>query len=88
MTNRHESRKRAYHYVVDQAKKVNWDPPINSDERLADVFDISLDELRSLKKGLSDPSQKLVAEFRKLFGPATNEAEIDSYLVTPFLPKP
>lgn len=88
MTNRYESRKRAYHYVIEQAKKVNWDPPINSDERLADVFDISLDELKSLKEGLSDPSPKLVVEFRKLFGPVINEAEIDSYLVTPFLTKP
>jgi len=88
MTKRYESRKRAYHYVIEQAKQVNWDPPINSDERLADVFDISVDELKSLKKGLSDPSQKLVAEFKNLFGPVVNETEIDSYLVTPFLTKP
>lgn len=85
MTNQHESRKRAYDYVIGQAKKVNWDPPIDSDERLADVLDISLDELRSLKEGLSDPSQKLVVEFKKLFGPVINEAEIDSHLITPFL---
>ena len=88
MTNRYQSRYRAYHYVIEQAKKANQDPPINSDERLAAVFDISPDELKSLREGLSDPSQKLVAEFKKLFGPI-NEAEIiDSYLVTPFLTKP
>ena len=88
MTSQYESRKRAYHHVVEQAGKLNWDPPIDSDERLADVFDIPLDELRSLKEGLSNPSQKLVAEFKKLFSPIISETEIDSYLVTPFSTKP
>ncbi len=88
MTNQHESRKRAYDYIVRQAKKVNWDPPIDSDERLADVFDIPISELNSLKQGLSDPSPKLVAEFKKLFGPTVHEGEVDSYLITPFLTKP
>ena len=85
MANRSDSRKRAYHFVVEQAKRVNWDPPIDSDERLADVLDIPLKELKSLKEGRSDPSHKLVAEFKKLFGPVINETEIDSYLVTPFV---
>lgn len=88
MTKRQESRKRAYRYIIEQIKKVNWDPPINSDERVADVFDIPLGELESLKRGLSDPSPKLVAEFKKLLGPLVLEAEIDSYLLKPFLAKP
>lgn len=84
MTNQRESRKRAYQYIVEQAKKVNWDPPIDSDERLADVFGIPVSDLTSLKEGLSDPPPKLVAEFKKLFGPIIHEGEVDSYLVTPF----
>lgn len=88
MTNRHESRKRAYHYIVGQAKKVNWDPPIDSDERLAEVLDIPISDLNSLKEGLCDPSQKLIAAFKKLFGSTIHEDEVDSYLVTPFLAKP
>ena len=88
MRNQHESRKRVYHYIVEQAKSVNWDPPIDSDERLADVFDIPISDLRSLKDGLSDPPPKLVTEFKKLFGPTIHEEEVDSYLVTPFLTKP
>jgi len=88
VTNQPESRKRAYAYIVGQAKKVNWDPAIDSDERLADVLDIPISELNSLKQGLSDPSPKLVAEFKKLVGPTVHEGEVDSYLVTPFLTKP
>ena len=89
MTNQRESRKRAYYYIVEQAKKVNWDPPIDSDGRLADVFDIQISELNSLKEGLSDPSPKLIAEFKNLFGPTIHdEDEVDSHLVTPFLTKP
>ncbi len=84
MTKRHDSRKRAYGYIVEQAKKVNWDPPIDSDKRLADVFGISISDLKSLKEGLSDPPPKLIAEFKKLFGTTIHEDEVDSYLVKPF----
>lgn len=84
MTNQRESRKRAYQYIVEQAKKVNWDPPIDSDERLADVLGIPISDLNSLKEGLSDPPPKLVAEFKKLFERIIREGEVDSYLVTPF----
>jgi len=87
VTNRHESRKRAYDYIVGQAKKVDWDPPIDSDERLADVFDIPISDLNSLKEGMCDPSQKLIAEFKKLFGPNIHQGDVDSYLITPFLTK-
>ena len=87
MTNQRESRKRAYQYIVEQAKKVNWDPPIDSGERLADVFDVPISELNSLKEGLSDPSPKLIAEFKKLFGTTIHEDEVDSYLIIPFLTK-
>jgi len=86
MSNQHESRKRAYHYIVEQAKKVNRDPRIDSDKRLTGVLDISISELNSLKQGLSDPPPKLIAEFKRLFVPTIiHEDEVDSYLVTPFL---
>ena len=88
MTNEHESRKKAYHYIVEQVKKVNWATPIDSDERLADVFHIPISDLNSLKEGLSDPSPKLVVAFKELFGPIIHEDEVDSRLVTPFLTKP
>ena len=82
-----ESRKTAYHYIVLQAKGT-WSPPIDSDERLADVLDIPIGELVSLKEGRSDPSQKLVAKFKELFGPWINDDDvIDSYFVSPFLTK-
>ncbi len=81
---RKRQRKRAYHYIVEATKGTGV-PLIDSDERLADVFDISLDEIKSLKEGLSDPSTKLVHEFKKWHGLMIYEHEVDSYLVTPFL---
>jgi len=41
-------------------------------------------EIDSLRKGQSDPSQRLVAAFKQFFGQTLNEEEVDSYLVTPF----
>jgi hypothetical protein len=77
-------RKAAYKYIVRGAKKLNWDPPIDSDERLAAVLNVSLSEVISLKKGFSNPSDKLVAKFKELMRPALREDEIDYYLVSPF----
>ena len=88
MTSRRYNRKKAYRYVAKQAKKLNWDPPIDSDERLANLLDVPTSELNSLKEGLSGPSTKLIAEFENLFGPTVDESEVDSYLVTPFLIEP
>jgi len=78
------NRKKAYEYIVKEAKQVNWDPPINSDSRLADVFDVPIGDIISLKEGLSDPSQKLVKEFKKFFIHFLEEEEVSSYLVEPF----
>ena len=77
-------RKRAYQYVVEQAKRLMWSPPIDSDKRLAETLDIPIDELDSLKEGMSDPSAKLVTAFKSLVSPMVSETEVDSYLVKPF----
>jgi len=77
-------RKRAYQYIVEQAKKLNWSPPIDSDKRLAETLDIPMDELNSLKDGTSDPSAKLVTAFKSLVSPMVSEIEVESYLVKPF----
>jgi len=85
MTEREENRKKAYQYIVEQAKNYLVAPPNYSDKRLAELFDIPVGDLTSLKEGELDPSPKLIAQFKRLLGPTTREAEIDSYLVTPFL---
>lgn len=41
-------------------------------------------EIDSLKRGQSDPSQRLVAAFKQFFGQTINEDEVDSYLIAPF----
>ena len=77
-------RKRAYQYIVEQVKKLNWSPPIDSDKRLAETLDVPMDELNSLKEGTSDPSAKLVTAFKSLVSPMVSETEVESYLVKPF----
>ena len=86
MTNRNENRERAYHYVVELAKRMNWIPSVHSDERLADVLHIPISDIHSLKWGQSDPSLNLIKEVKGMIGPLVREDEIDSYLVTPFFP--
>lgn len=83
MTDLSESRKRAYHYIVEQAKKANWDITSKSHGKMADICHISLDDLERLKGGRSAPSQELVVAFKTLFGHIANE--IDEHLVTSFL---
>ena len=78
------NRKRAYHYIAENVREMNWNPPINSDKRLADILDISIDELNSLKEGTSDPSDKLVITFKDLASLIISDTEIESYLVEPF----
>jgi hypothetical protein len=81
-------RKTAYEYIVNMVKtNVNWIPPINSDERLADLLNVPLDDIISLKNGDANPSGKLVSEFKKLMGPLAIEEQIDHYLISPFQTK-
>lgn len=83
MTSRHQKRVRAYRYIVRQAKKLSY----VSGKALADVGYISLDELAKLKEGAIGPPPELVNSLKKLFDAIASEAEIDDYLVTPFLPE-
>jgi len=80
-----ESRIRAYSYIRNYFKtKVNWNPPIDSDSRLADYFDVPASEIISLREGNSNPSRKLVTEFTQLVKDQAIKEEINRYLVNPF----
>ncbi len=81
-----ENRKQAYEYMIYVVQnQLNWIPAINSDRKLTDALDIPVTELHSLKEGISDPSDKMVKEFKKLVCPLTSESEVENYLVEPFL---
>ena len=84
MTSRRESRKRAYHYIITQATKLNLDLSRTSDKAAADANYISLNDLVGLKEGLTDPTQQLVGALKKLLKSVASEVEIDEYLVKPF----
>jgi hypothetical protein len=79
------SRRRAYRYIVNSFKtRINWNPPINSDSKLANFFDVPVSEIISLRKGNSNPSGKIVAQFKQLLKNQGNEEDINNYLITPF----
>jgi len=84
LTSHRESRKRAYHYVITQATKLNLDLSRTSDKAVSDVSYISLNDLVGLKEGLVNPTQQLVVALRKLLKSVASEVEIDEYLVKPF----
>ncbi len=84
MTSRRESRKRAYHYIITQATKLNLDLSRISDKAAADANYISLNDLVGLKEGLTDPTQQLVVALKEILKGVTSEVEIDEYLVKPF----
>lgn len=52
---------------------------------LADVNYISLAELVELREGTAEPSKELVTALKKLLNGVASEAEIEDYLVSPFL---
>lgn len=85
MTDEITKRKKAYQYMVKQVKGLMWDPPIDSDKRLAETLDIPISELNSLKEGLSNPTEKMVAAFKSFLCPGVSETDVDLYLVKPFL---
>jgi hypothetical protein len=72
-------RKTAYEYIKAQTSKY---PGLMRHTDLSVV--ISLEDLRSLKEGLADPSIELVASLKQLFKNISAPDEIDAYLVAPF----
>ena len=82
MSNRNESRKVAYQFIVKQSEKMSFilDKVANDVNNIS----VSLDELIRLKEGLVDPSPELVRSLKKLLSGVVSGAEIDKYLVKPF----
>lgn len=87
MTGRRESRKRAYHYIMTQSKRLDLNPNRSSGKAIGDDYYISLHDLLQLKEGLADPPERLVLALKNLLEGVAGEAEIDEYLVMPFRPK-
>lgn len=86
MRDRRRSQTRAYHFIIEKAQKVNQNLNRKLGKRLESINYISLDDLLRLKERLTDPSPELVAALKKLLRHVVSEAEIDDYLVIPFLP--
>ena len=76
MTDLHETRKRAYHYIMTQANKLNLDLNRRSDKTTSDVDCISLNDLVGLKEGRIDPTQHLVVVLKKLLKGVADEVKM------------
>ena len=86
MANEVEKRRKAYEYIVSQAKKL---PPDISKILSADVSTgghISLEDLFQLKEGLSSPSETLIKQLKELFRNISSEEDIYDHLIKPFKP--
>ena len=80
----HENRQKAYQYIVELSKILNLDLEHRLDKTINEIDYISLNDLKNLKEGLSDPSQELVSALKKLCSHIASENEINERLVTPF----
>ncbi|MFC1875007.1 hypothetical protein ACFLY3_02485 [Chloroflexota bacterium] len=79
------SRTKAYSFILKKVKEIDLAGNYRS-SKITDFIDyISINDLIELKEGISNPSQQLVTNLKKLLQGATNEAEIDRYLVRPFI---
>ncbi len=78
------ARKLAYSYIVLCLKKVDWSPPINSNERIADVLDVPLNTIKELKNGTIDPPKNIELKLRRIAPIFASEREIRRYLINPF----
>ncbi len=81
-------RKKAYGYIK-RTFGVKADSPEDEVTRLADrisgEFGIK-DDLKQLREGISDPSERLIKAFRfkSFIGGLLPESEIDAFLIDPF----
>ena len=73
-------RKEAYRYIQAVLSKL----PIGAPD-VDRLLIISLEELRQLKEGTTDPSVSLVASLKKLLRGTVTEAEVEAHLVLPFI---
>ena len=79
MGNNIEERRKAFNYIVNQAKKLH----------LADTSKsgyISLEEIIQLKEGVADPSETLIKQLKELFRHVSSEEDIHNNLIKPFKP--
>ena len=87
MTSQREKRRKAYGYILNQAKKLNLELIYKLDETIANISYIPLSDIEKVKEGIADPSEELVEVLKKLFRHIASEAEIEDYLVKPFSDK-
>jgi hypothetical protein len=84
-------RKKAYG-LIKRTIGVKADSPEDEVTRLADRISGELgikNDLKQLREGISDPSERLIKAFRfkSFIGGLLPESEIDAYLVDPFAGK-
>ena len=69
---KHELRKQAYQYILERLTKLQIDASGDKSRT-----DISLDEIKLLKEGMTDPSVSLVATLKRLLKGIVSESEIE-----------
>ena len=86
MGNNIEKRRKAFNYIVNQAKKLHLDISKipYADTNISGY--ISLEEIIQLKEGVADPSETLIKQLKELFRHVSSEEDIYNNLIKPFKP--
>ena len=87
-----KKRKKAYGYIKRKIGVKKADSPEDEVTKLADRIsgEFSLkDDLRELREGMSDPSERLIKAFKykSFIGRWLAEREVDAFLIDPFAGK-
>ena len=78
-------RKKAYAFLRREFYGLKWPTPIDSDKKLADALDVSLEDIVLLKEGRANPTKGLIKGVRDFFSAEVGkEEDIRAYLVDPF----
>ena len=80
-------RRQAYEFINEKLNQAGCKSSCHTAKMTDGDVIISLTEIDSLKRGYIDPSKELITMVKSLIRHVSSEAEIEEYLVKPFLRK-
>ena len=84
MISRIDQRKQAYQFILDKIKKLEAEFSYQTNISDEVSYLIPLAELDKLRRGIADPSIKLVNILKKMLHPVASEIELEDNLLKPF----
>ena len=84
MLSRIDRRKQAYQFILGKIKELQekFSYQTNKSGEVSDI--VPLEELDMLRRGIADPSAKLIVFLKTLLHPVASEIELEDNLLKPF----